>query len=167
MPRQCCEIRRVWTAGAAAALPSLPVHYCSCFAASPVECQCQCAGTHLLSAPCTAHRPHCTDPPIHLPQTRNRLLWCFPMLSITISHISIIPTNFKPPQAKCDLNSSPAFETLTDMLSDDNCLLLPDKPLILAGQSFKKNQTDCRQKDTKISFKSDHFTINLILMCFV
>ena len=53
-----------------------------------------CRHPSTRAAPCTAHRPHCTDPPIHLPQTRNRLLWCFPMLSITISHISNIWHDF-------------------------------------------------------------------------
>ena len=134
VPRQCCEIRRVWTAGAAAALPSLPVHYCSCFAASPVECQCQCAGTHLLSAPCTAHPPALHRPP-HLPQTRNRLLWCFPMLSITISHISIIWHDFDLAPGSFNFGHILLCCILTltvDTLSDDDCLVFPDKPLIPA-----------------------------------
>ena len=130
---------------AAAAGPSLALHYCSCSGTSPV--QCHSAGTHLLSAPCTGpdRPPHtCLKPAIDCP--------CFPMISITIAHISIIPTNLESPRGlgpKTNVTwiQKSCVSTLTDMLADDNWLGPPEKSLMVGP--LTRTHLSCRRCNKK------------------
>ena len=129
LPMQCYEIRRVLDSCWCRQRPPAR-HWHSTTAPAPLPVPAPIYSPHHAL-------PHCTDcrPPTSL---KPAIGWCcFPMLSITISHISIAPTNFEAPQAKRNLNCLKPWET---SLSDDNWLVLPDKPLILILVSPLKRQ---------------------------